>query len=201
MIAAARPHYTKPSKASDPTKRKTRAHLAASNPPPRGPARPHPSSPRLGSYWELAASPHLAVGLRPGRLVASPQRNQDKRGLELAGIEGRLARRGARLASGGCLVGAVLLFSRRCVVSAAASGSFVVVSSVRALSLVPRVRGRRVAWRRSSPSRSFLRVCLGPRWVWRPAPLAGRSVCWAEGPGQPWRSAGWREYCASFGSF
>ena len=52
------------------------------------------------------------------------------------------------------------------------SASFVVVSSVRALSLAPRVRGRRVAWRRSSSGCSFLRVCLRPRWVLRPC-------CWS----------------------
>ena len=33
--------------------------------------------------------------------------------------------------------------------------------------LDPRVRGRRVAWRRSSPRCSFLWVCLRPRWVLR----------------------------------
>ena len=106
--------YTPTCKAPDPMGSIAVTTLSAPNPPPLALARPHPSSPRLGSYCELAASPHLAVGLRPGRLAASPQRNQGKRGLELAGIEGRLARRGARLASGGCLVGAVLLFSRRC---------------------------------------------------------------------------------------
>ena len=52
--------------------------------------------------------------------------------------------------------------------SVASSGSFVVVSSVRALSLVPRVRGRRVAWRRSSPVHSFLRVAVRPQRVFRP---------------------------------
>ena len=91
--------------------------LSAPNPPPLALARPHPSSPRLGSYCGLAASPHLAVGLRPGELAASHNHYQGQRGLDLDRIEGRLARRGARLASGGCLVGAVFLFSRRCVVS------------------------------------------------------------------------------------
>ena len=84
--------------------------LIAPNPPPLALARPHPCSPRLGSYCELAASPHLAVGLRPGELAASHNHYQGQRGLELDRIEGRLARRGARLASGGFLVGAVVSF-------------------------------------------------------------------------------------------
>jgi hypothetical protein len=73
--------------------------------------------------------------------------------------------------------------SRRCSVSASASGAFVCVSSVRALSLGPRVRGRRVAWRRSSARCSFLRVCLRPRWVWRPGGCL--AAFWWVGPG--WR--------------
>ena len=168
IIAAVSSQYTPTCKAPDPMGSIAVTTLSAPNPPPLALARPHPCSPRLGSYCELAASPHLAVGLRPGRLGASHNHYQGQRGLELGRIEGRLARRGARLASGGCLVGAVLLFSRRCVVSVAASGSFVVVSSVRALSLVPRVRGRRVAWRRSSPVHSFLRVAVRPQRVVRP---------------------------------
>jgi hypothetical protein len=64
--------------------------LTAPNPPPLALARPHPYSPRLGSYCELAASPYLAVGLRPGELGASTRRNQGKRGLELTCIEGHL---------------------------------------------------------------------------------------------------------------
>ena len=142
--------------------------LSAPNPPPLALARPHPSSPRLGSYCELAASPHLAVGLRPCRLAASHNHNQGKRGLELAGIDGRLARRGARLASGGCLVGAVLLFSRRCARVFCCFVRRPCRPFVRCR-WSPRVRGRRVAWRRSSPVASFLRVCLRPRLVFRPS--------------------------------
>ena len=63
--------------------------------------------------------------------------------------------------------------------SVSASGSFVVVSSVRALSLVPRVRGRRVAWRRSSPGCSFLRVAV--RVSQRGVRVRGVSLC------RPWR--------------
>ena len=61
--------------------------------------------------------------------------------------------------------------------SALSSGAFVCVSSVRSLSLDPRVRGRRVAWRRSSPVCSFLRVCLRPRWVFR-AGVGGAGAAW-----------------------
>ena len=77
--------------------------------------------------------------------------------------------------------------------SASASGSFVCVSSVRALSLDPRVRGRRVAWRRSSARCSFLRVCLRPRWVFRPGSTV--NVRWS------WHMACWRCRWSSRHSF
>ena len=74
--------------------------------------------------------------------------------------------------------------------SAQSSGAFVCVSSVRTLSLDPRVRGRRVAWRRSSPVCSFLRVCLRPRWVWRPRLWVGGPCFWLVGPGFAWAAVG-----------
>ena len=176
IIAAVSSHYTPTCKAPDPMESITVTTLTAPNPPPLALARPHPYSPRLGSYCELAASPHLAVGLRPGGLGASHNHYQGQRGLELDRIEGRLARRGARLASGGFLVGAVVSFLlevcrvrfcfvrrgvvRACVVVVAArAGSSGRVASVVVGVLVPAgllaasvgapavVRSRCVAWR------------------------------------------------------
>ena len=100
----------------------------------------------------------------------------------MAGIEGRLARRGARLVSGGCLVGAVLLFSRRCVVFAA----FVRLRVVRACVVVGASRAGssgRVA--SVVPGLLVLAGCLRPRLVFRPCAGRGawRGSFWWVGPG------------------
>ena len=64
--------------------------LAAPSPPPLALARPHPYSPRLGSYRGSSASNNLYASLRSGELAASNNQDQGKRGLDLDCIDGHL---------------------------------------------------------------------------------------------------------------